>query len=212
MEEALDPSLDLIASLQLLKRARQLRDTEEVRGLIQENLKKQGDLPQRRREPFQSYRDPLAGEIMAISGGNFLMGSRKEDEAPMHEVRLSDFYLGKYEVTVAQFRAFVAATGYETDAERKGGTYVNEGEGWIRQSGVYWIHDAVGTLIPQTNYNHPVIHVSWNDAMAYCQWLSQQTGVQYRLPTEAEWEYAAGGGSRDRSQWGSIDREENLTS
>lgn len=69
--------------------------------------------------------------------------------------------------------------------------------------GINWRYDSAGNLRPENEYNHPVLHVSWNDAMAYCDWLSQKTGKTYRLPTEAEWEYAAGNGSRHtKYSWG----------
>jgi formylglycine-generating enzyme required for sulfatase activity len=134
------------------------------------------------------------------------MGSNegKDDEQPPHQVTVSDFYMGKYEVTVAQFKAFIDASGYRTDAEKGNGSIIWTGSEWKRQSGVNWKCDLQGIIRPQSEYNHPVINVSWNDATAYCEWLSQKTGKSYRLPTEAEWEYAAGNGTQHtKYSWGS---------
>ncbi len=150
----------------------------------------------------------MPDNMMRIRGGTFKMGSTdgEEDEKPVHEVTVSDFYLSKYEVTVAEFQAFVEASGYQTDAEKNGeGShfYNSTTSKWELKPGIDWRYDAAGNLRPESEYNHPVIHVSWNDAIAYCAWLSQKTGKTYRLPTEAEWEYAAGNGSRHtKYSWG----------
>ena len=108
------------------------------------------------------------------------------------------FYLGACHVTRGQFRQFLADTGYKTDAEKnaKSGacgwnpvkktfTFQNEGYSW-RKAG-----------FEQTD-EHPVINVSWNDAVAFCKWLSGKEGHSYRLPTEAEWEYACRAGTKTR--------------
>jgi sulfatase modifying factor 1 len=140
--------------------------------------------------------------MVLIPGGTFNMGSENgdSDEKPVHQVTLSDFYLGKYEVTVAEFRVFVNDTGYKTDAEKGDSSKVYEYYKWTNKSGINWRNDAEGKTAQD---NHPVIHVSWNDAKAYCDWLSKKSGKTYRLPTEAEWEYAAGNGSRHtRYSWG----------
>jgi formylglycine-generating enzyme required for sulfatase activity len=133
------------------------------------------------------------------------MGSNdgESDEKPVHPVTVGDFYMGKYEVTVAQFRQFVNETGYQTDAGKGDGSYIWTGSAWEKRSGVTWKCDAVGNIRPQGAYNHPVIHVSWNDANEYCLWLSRKTGKSYRLPNEAEWEYAAGSGTpHTKYSWG----------
>jgi formylglycine-generating enzyme len=139
--------------------------------------------------------------MVLIRGGSFQRGSEENDnEKPIKQITVSDFYLSKYEVTLADFRAFVEATNHQTDAENAGYSFKFTTV-WVKGEGVNWRHDANGQL--QTNERHPVIHVSWNDAQAYCQWLSKKTGKTYRLPTEAEWEYAAGNGSRHtRYSWG----------
>lgn len=108
-------------------------------------------------------------KMIKIQAGTFNMGNATgvKDEKPVHEVLLSDFSMGVYEVTFAEFDAFCEATDREKPND----------EGWGRE-------------------NHPVINVSWDDAKAYCEWLSQQAGKKYRLPTEAEWEFAARSGQK----------------
>ncbi len=154
----------------------------------------------------------MPDNMVLVPGGSFQMGSDdgEADEKPVHTVTLSSFYLGKYEVTVAEFKVFVEASGYQTDAEKQGKSWVYT-DIWKEQSGVNWKYDTRGNLRPSTEYNHPVIHVSWNDAMEYCKWLSKKTGLQYRLPTEAEWEYAAGGSSGARTKWAGSSDENQLT-
>jgi formylglycine-generating enzyme required for sulfatase activity len=135
--------------------------------------------------------------MVLIPGGTFSMGSEngESDEKPVHQVTLSDFYLGKYEVTVAEFRVFINDTGYKTDAEKGGNSQVYENGKWTDKAGLNWRNDAEGKTAQD---NHPVIHVSWNDANAYCDWLSKKSGKNYRLPTEAEWEYGARGGVQSK--------------
>ncbi|MFT3777174.1 MAG: formylglycine-generating enzyme family protein [Ottowia sp.] len=128
------------------------------------------------------------------------------DEAPVHRVRISrDFWLGAHEVTVGQFRRFLQASGYVPESVRDGtGAYgfnpdydparSERGDLFEGRDPRYsW--QATG--FAQTD-DHPVVNVTWNDALAMARWLSQREGVTYRLPTEAEWEYAARGGTRTR--------------
>jgi formylglycine-generating enzyme required for sulfatase activity len=146
-----------------------------------------------------------------IRGGTFQMGSSdgESDEKPVHSVTVGDFYLGMYEVTVSEFKTFIDATGYRTDADKEGTSRVYT-DTWKDQSGVNWKYDTRGNLRPSSDYNHPVVHVSWNDAVEYCKWLSKKNGKTYRLPTEAEWEYAAGGGASNRTKWAGTSDENNL--
>ncbi len=139
-------------------------------------------------------------EMVYVEGGSFIMGSNngEADENPPHRVTVSSFYIGKYEIKVSEFKKFVDDTGYKTDAEKGDGSLIWDGSNWSKKTGVNWRCDVAGNTRPQSEYNHPVIHVSWNDAVAYCEWLSRKTGKTYRLPTEAEWEYAARGGNKSK--------------
>ncbi|MGF1533619.1 MAG: SUMF1/EgtB/PvdO family nonheme iron enzyme, partial [Bernardetiaceae bacterium] len=146
-------------------------------------------------------------DMLYVEGGTFEMGydpkrdGRDEymnNAKPPHRVQLSGYYMGETEVTVAQFDAFIKATSYQTDAEKGDGSYIWMGSTWEKKAGVSWRDDVAGHSRPSQDYNHPVIHVSWNDAQAYCTWLSEKTGKSYRLPTEAEWEYAARGGKNGK--------------
>ena len=155
----------------------------------------------------QVFQDKLKGgasgpEMVKIRGERFLMGSptdekgRDEDER-QHEVQVANFAIGKYEVTVGQFKNFVKAAKYKTEAEESGGCYSWTGSEWKQDAGKNWRNPGFS----QTD-EHPVVCVSWNDAMAYVDWLSKQTGKTYRLPTEAEWEYAARAGTTTARYWG----------
>jgi formylglycine-generating enzyme required for sulfatase activity len=136
--------------------------------------------------------------MVFIKGGTFMMDSdeSRDNEKSIHQVTVSDFHMGKYEVTVAQFNAFIDEAGYPTNAEIDSFSWVwdNTVSKPAIGYGVNWKCDTWGKVRPQYEYNHPVIHVSWYDAVKYCEWLSGKTGMTYRLPTEAEWEYAARGG------------------
>lgn len=117
--------------------------------------------------------------MIEIPAGPFTFGSDSGDaeDAPAHKIDLPAYEIDKFEVTNADFAAFVQATGYETDAEKTGKKY--------------W-RDSFG----EGEENHPVVRVTWNDATAYCTWLDK------RLPTEAEWEKAARGTEGLRFPWG----------
>ena len=149
---------------------------------------------------------PLPDDMVFVKGGWFDMGCTAEqgdecdsDEEPKHQVKVNDFYLSATEVTVAQFEAFVNATDYETTAEKEGWSYIWNGSEWGKKTGVNWRHGVSGNYRLSTERNHPIIHVSWHDAVAYCEWRSAQDPRRtYRLPTEAEWEYAARGGQKSK--------------
>ncbi|MFN8348808.1 MAG: SUMF1/EgtB/PvdO family nonheme iron enzyme [Spirosomataceae bacterium] len=150
---------------------------------------------------------PVGPEMVYVRGGSFDMGSTEgeADEKPVHTVTVSSFSMAKYETTVAEFAEFVAETNYRTDAEKEGNSKLwNSMTNKVYDStGIHWRHGADGVRLLVANYHHPVVHVSHNDAVAYCAWLSKKTGRTYRLPTEAEWEYAAGNGLKhSKYSWG----------
>jgi len=174
----------------------------------------------------QAIENMLGMKFVLIPSGEFMMGSdespealtrdypqydRKRflelvDEAPVHKVRITrPFYLGQHEVTVGQFRRFVEASGYRPESEADG----TGGYGYSRDydPGKSEQGDAFEGRNPKYSWrnpgfyqggDHPVVNVTWNDAMALSKWLSEKEGVTYRLPTEAEWEYAARAGTQTR--------------
>ena len=134
-------------------------------------------------------------EFVRIPAGRFQMGSETgdSDEKPVHHVRINEsFYMGRTEVTVRQFRAFTQATGYETEAE-KGNWAANSSGGFtiVPGRGFNWRKPG----FPQAE-DDPAVCISWNDAVAFCKWLSKETGEHYRLPSEAEWGYACRAGRK----------------
>jgi len=156
-------------------------------------------------EPSGEITNSIGMKLKLIPAGEFQMGSGLsaaelakqfgrdassfENEYPSHPVRITKpFYLGQHEVTVEQFRRFVSDRDYETEAESDG-------------KGSYGFDLATGEVELNLNYtwletgfqqgdDHPVVNVSWNDAVAFCSWLSRKENMEYRLPTEAEWEYS----------------------
>jgi formylglycine-generating enzyme required for sulfatase activity len=151
--------------------------------------------------------------MVVVPSGEFTMGSpaaegeRAVDEGPQRQVSIAQpFALGRSEVTVAEFRRFVEESGYRTEAERdtraqgcSGFIYADPAARNPAQPFTSW--RSPGLAQAQAD-PHPVLCVSWNDARAYAQWLSKKTGRRYRLPTEAEWEYAARAGSAGARHWG----------
>ena len=139
-------------------------------------------------------------ELVLVKAGEFDMGSNDGDgnEKPVHKVKISQpYYIGKYDVTVAQFRAFADAMKFQTEAEKcnKGWT-VKDGK-WQEVTGVTWRNPGF-----TQDDNHPVVVVTWNDAQDFCKWATKLTGRTVRLPTEAEWEYAARGPKGLKYPWG----------
>lgn len=135
-------------------------------------------------KPGESFKDcSSCPEVVVLSGGHFTMGSppsesgRADDEGPQHGVSLSSFAVGKYEVTFEEWDACLAAGGCNG--------YRPDDLGWGRET-------------------RPVINVTWNLAQAYVRWLSEMTGRQYRLLSEAEWEYAARSETRSTWYWGDV--------
>lgn len=152
--------------------------------------------PQRRIVPGRAFRDveeAWCPEMVVIPAGSFLMGSppneeaRFADEGPQHEVRIAQpFALGRYTVTRGEFAAFVADTSHLLT----GGIGRWDGSEWVNDPKADWRSPGFA----QTD-RHPVVGVSWEDATAYCIWLAERTGQAYRLPSEAEWEYACRAGT-----------------
>ncbi len=172
--------------------------------------------------PGHTYRDSLASggkgpEMVVLPGGKFAMGSpknevdREEKEGPVHDVSVRSFALGKYPVTRGEFAKFASTARYKTDAEKdtpipfqpagenpvacfayKGGSE----NGW--KAGTSWRDPGY-----KQGDDEPVVCLSWNDARAYADWLSHETGKPYRLPTAAEMEYAIRAGSSTPYPWGS---------
>ena len=124
-------------------------------------------------------------DMIFVKGGQFKMGcaSCGGDEIPVHNVHLSDFYIGKYEVTVAQYRAFCKATGHAMPSDPPPSWYEEH------EKAIKW----------QWNDTYPIVNITYLDAKAYCKWLSETTGEKYDLPTEAQWEYAARGGQQSKN-------------
>jgi formylglycine-generating enzyme required for sulfatase activity len=167
-------------------------------------------------EQGESLKNSIGMELRSIPPGEFLMGGETYDEVvkafgkredffpekfadelPQHRVRITKpFDLGTYEVTTEQFAKFVAAEGYRTEAEQdaKGGWGWDAVEkNFARKPAYSWREWGV-----EETPTSPVVNVSWNDAAAFCRWLSRSEGKVYRLPTEAEWEYACRAGSTTR--------------
>ena len=162
-------------------------------------------------------RNSIGMSLVKISPGEFLMGGQEDpaelckafpeivrkpdyfdNEYPQHRVHISHgFWVGQYEVRIGEFRKFVETSGYRTEAERDG----EGGWGYEPASGKcvgrrpHYNWREVG--FPQTD-DHPVVNVTWNDAVAFCNWLGKQEGKRYRLPSEAEWEYVCRAGTNFR--------------
>lgn len=148
--------------------------------------------------PLWAAADPLLlPSMVTIKAGEFSMGSTDYPKnadypasEPVHTVSVKSYRLSRYETTVGQFRQFVEATGYKAD----GDCWKLAANDWGMDNG----KDGWNAPVNAPGDYHPVMCVSWDDAHAYLQWLSQQSGRRFRLPSEAEWEYAARAGTTTR--------------
>ncbi len=154
-------------------------------------------------EPGKVFRDRLRDgsrgpEMVFNPAGSFRMGdiqgSEDSDEKPERLVSVGAFAMGKYEVTVGEYLRFVKDTGKHAPE------WMEKGSSYNIKTGSDNYYKKFGSAL--TSKDYPVVGVSWHDAVAYTEWLSQETGYIYRLPTEAEWEYAARAGTETKYWWG----------
>jgi formylglycine-generating enzyme required for sulfatase activity len=171
------------------------------------------------------YTNAVGAEMVYIPPGEFMLGSTKEERewalkdrgnmamielegaAPRRAVIERGFWMGRTEVTVGQWKQFVKETGYATDGEKRGESFVPAPGKSVLKKGVSWRNPDFGFEIQDDS---PVSCISWNDAMAFCVWLTERerkagrlvARMVMRLPTEAEWEYACRGGMQTKFWWG----------
>lgn len=159
-----------------------------------------------------SLRGPFGMEFVLVPPGEFTMGSptdepgrSSEHDETQHAVRLTEaIYLAKHETTVGQFRRFVEQKKYVTDGQKNGGGHAHdERAAWQHRTGVDWQKPGFAGEFTLRD-DHPVVHVSQADSLAYCRWLTELSAdaVHYTLPTEAEWEWACRAGAGTRFTWG----------
>lgn len=151
-------------------------------------------------------------QLVLILAGSFAMGSpenerERGDDELQHPVKLTQpFYIGKYEVSHAEFKRFIQKTDYKTEAENGRGGHVLEGGQWVARPEVNWKKPN-----NESSDDHPVVLVSWNDAQEFLKWLNGNKGNRFHLPTEAQWEYACRAGTRFRFCYGDDPESKDLS-
>lgn len=189
--------------------------TQEPRGQVgnSQGKRAQAEYAQKRNLPVSEHvslgkqGEGVFLDLQLIPPGEFMMGDASpspmaQDTRP-HFVKITQpFYMGATEITYQQFRSFVNETKYETEAERSGGFGIENGS-WRQSTSYSWKNVGELVLEDQT----PALSINWNDAIAFCNWLSDSTGDQYRLPTEAEWEHACRGGTQTAWFFGTDENE-----
>lgn len=182
------------------------------RALLIAGLIAAAPAPAQQPAPPAAPRDcPVCPELAVVPPGNFLMGSAPDvleadaaaGETPAIAISLArPLQVSRWEITVGEFRRYVEATG----AEPAPGCRVRAGGQWVQERDRSW-RDPGFALPPQDD--EPVVCVNWDDARAYAEWLARESGRRYRLPSEAEWEYIARGGTSFPRYWGEHDSGES---
>ena len=184
------------------ERERREQEAEERRRAEAERKEREAEERRKRaRTPGTEFRDcSQCPELVVVPSGSYRMGSpssesgREDDEGPVHQVTIGrPFAVGVKEVTREEYGTFMS----ETKRSMGNSCYVNEDGEWKERSGRNWKSPGFG----QTD-EHPVVCVNWEDAKAYVEWLSRKTRHEYRLLSEAEWEYVARAGTRTARYWG----------
>lgn len=211
-------SVSLQRALQLASNMQDSEKADMIRNRLRDTQARADSSVSEKRLQGSEIVNSVGMNLVALPAGTFQMGSSAseirrlrsewslpetllEPETPDHKVRITrPFLMGKYEVTVNQFKQFASETGYRTTAETQGWAWAfdSEKKKWIKKSGASWKNPG-----SKSWDDLPVTFVTITDAQAYCDWLSNKDGRKYYLPTEAQWEYAARGGeSSKRFQWG----------
>ena len=186
-------------------------------GRKAEEARKADEARRSAQKPGTVFQDcPDCPRMVVIPAGEFMMGSpaseegRDAVEGPVHRIRIAQpFALGRNEVTVAEFRRFAEEARYKTEVERNAevpyqGSMRQGCFAWEKSDGKWNWRAGRSWRTPEYEQSerHPAVCISWNDAQTFAKWLSQKTGKRYRLPTEAEWEYAARAGTASARYWG----------
>ena len=146
-------------------------------------------------EAYSNISSLLVSNYVRINEQSFLMGSPeaehdRKDWEVLHKVNLSSYYICKYQVSIFDFNLFVSETSYITNADISHHSNVYDGEKWSMKKDINWKYGVRDGVRVSTDFDHPVVHVSWNDAVKFCEWISLKMNRSCRLPTEAEWECA----------------------